>query len=52
MSVLKVNNSALYGYFTAAEETYFFLKQVKTNVDIYIGKSIGIGKSNQQELVT
>jgi hypothetical protein len=34
-----------YGHFTDAEEKYFFSKQMR------IGKSIGIGKSNQHELV-
>ena len=38
-----------YGHLTGAEEQYFFSKNWK---QMCIGKSIGIGKSNQHELVT
>ena len=39
----------IYGHITGAEEKCFFIKNWK---QMSIGKSIGIGKSNQHELVT
>ena len=46
---LQVQKMCIYGHYTGAVETYFFSKKLKT---LCIGKSIGIGKSHQYELVT